>query len=130
MQNKKWIFLYFLLIYFFIVPVTYPVDFKAYDLYIDCQKNLDSNNVKITVNEQFQAGFCIGYVKGLDDMLYLHYSMKNEKNKKILLYCMPNGVSLNDMSAVYINYMKHHPELNNEEAGEILIEALMEKYPC
>lgn len=113
------------------LTTAFAVDLPAGTLYQYCLKNsFSNNNVKMSQDDEFSAGYCVGFIKGLDDMLYLHYTMKKNRSKKIWIYCMPNGVTLNDMSDVYIAYMKKHPELSNEEAGKILIDALADKYPC
>ncbi|VVC75404.1 hypothetical protein AQUSIP_06940 [Aquicella siphonis] len=131
MKNKMRISLMLVLICVLAMSPVFAIDYAADQLYIDCMKNLDANNnIKITTDDQFKAGFCVGYMKGLDDMLYLRYSMQKDKSKKVWLYCLPDGVSLDAMSAAFIDYLKRHPELNAEEAGKIVIKALMEKYPC
>lgn len=109
----------------------YALDFSALLLYNNCLREIDSDaNKSITVGEEFQAGFCLGFVKGLDDMLYLYYEKVKTKTRKVWLYCLPKGEPLKKMIDAYVSYMKKHPEKNNEEAGKVLIAALMDKYPC
>lgn len=131
MKLKVLFFSVFALACIQLLSPAFAVDMTADQLYKDCQKNDDANkNMQISLEGQFQAGMCVGYIKGLDDMLYLYYSKRKDKSSKVLLYCLPDGGTLNDMGAAYINYMKNHPEQNHEEAGKVLIKALMEKYPC
>lgn len=132
MKNKITGFLLLSLLSILFMPPVFAVDQPAIQLYNECQKNIDANNnVNLTNNDEFQAGYCLGFIKGLDDLLYLHYAkIKLKGNRKIYLYCMPDGTTLNEMTTVFMNYVKQHPELNNEESGEIFVKALMEKYPC
>lgn len=131
MNNKIYLCILSSLIYFQCISPAYAVDFTAEQLYTDCLKNSEeTSNATLSVNEEFQSGFCIGYVKGLDDMLAVHYLTKHNKGKKLGFYCMPDGITLNDMIAVFIEYMKKHPERNNDPGGKVLLESLMFKYPC
>jgi len=131
MLNKLRVLIILTLICFQFITPAFAIDYTADQLYKDCLKNLDANNnIQITVNEQFEAGFCVGYIKGLDDMLSIHYSMTKSKSKKIWLYCLPDNTSLNDMSAAFVDYMKNHPEQGNDYAGTVLIKALMDKFHC
>lgn len=110
---------------------TFAVDFTAAQLLDNCQKNSATNsNTQLSIDDEFKAGMCVGFIKGLDDLLYLHYSMHKHKGTTVYMYCMPDGVTLNEMSDIYIAYMNKHTELNNEEAGKVLIKALMDKYSC
>lgn len=123
--------LIFALACLFFAPLVFAADFTAAQLYDFCQKNSDANNnVQLSIDDQFKAGYCMGYIKGLDDLLYIHYSMYKKQKITIYMYCMPDGVTLNEMSKIFIEYMKKHSALNDEDAGKVLIKALIDKYSC
>ena len=70
------------------------------DLLRSC-KDYDSRDPKIFVD----AGFCVGYMQGADDMIDALVTLYDVEP----LYCLPSGVTLNQRIRVFIKNVEDHP---------------------
>ncbi|WP_420920896.1 Rap1a/Tai family immunity protein [Aeromonas veronii] len=66
----------------------------------------------------FLGGVYSGYVIGVHDAF------------DSVLFCTPENVTAGQVTAVISKYMKANPELWNQPADAIIVEALKKAFPC
>lgn len=71
-------------------------------------------------------GTCLGYVIGVDQGFTLSRDIANLDP----VYCTPQGVSFGQIAAIFIKYIKDHPEKLHLEARALEITSLIEAFPC
>ena len=64
---------------------------------------------------------CIYYLAGVQD------AWNDLDSKK---YCLPDGVKLAELKAVFIKYAKENPETLNFAASSVTIRAFNKAFPC
>ena len=135
MDNKQVHFLLLMIIFIFSFSTSAagnPLPLTGSVMYTDCKKKLDdSANVPLSNNEKYQAGFCNGMMKGIDDMqdLFMDNYKKFTRTSNVEFYCIPPGTPINEMASNYIKYMDKHPELMNLLVGSSIMPALRDAYP-
>lgn len=83
-------------------------------------------------------GFLIGALNGFDfgqDIGWISAGVATNDdkilNKKLSpLYCMPAGVINKQVQAIFVSHLKRHPERLHQGAAILLIDALVQTYPC
>jgi len=45
-------------------------------------------------------------------------------------FCVPNGVTLRQLSDIFCNYLAEHPESRQYQGASLAMGALAEKFPC
>jgi hypothetical protein len=94
-----------------------------------------------TYVEAFDAGECIGYVNGLNNMMQMRAiadtKIKNfddpefhKKYSKYALYCMPDNVKNIQTVRIIVNYLNNHPKKLNESPFLIVTLAFKQAFPC
>ena len=86
---------------------------------------IDGNELFRTMEEAvdredlgYQSGFFDGYVLGFADTTVN------------VLWCPPKSAQPSQISKVVANYLSQHPELLNDPAEVLVIDALSQHFPC
>lgn len=45
-------------------------------------------------------------------------------------FCLPDGITINQMNAMFIKYLKENPEMLQLETAALLLKKLHQTYPC
>lgn len=69
---------------------------------------------------------CLGYLTGVADAEDAAPSWKLQKS----LFCLPRGVSGNQLRAVVVDYFRAHPEEEDFNAAIVVGNAFLEAFPC
>jgi hypothetical protein len=70
----------------------------------------------------------VDFINSSTVMFYIAGIAESYRNLGIL--CLPNGVSIGQMTSVVGKYLKEHPERWNERANILVISALTNAFPC
>ena len=73
------------------------------------------------------TALCIGLLYGWIDGLEYGFVITQTKTK---LYCKPKNIPAKQLMKIMNKYLDEHPEDLHYEFGQILIEALVEAFPC
>ncbi len=85
--------------------------------------------------DYFGPIFCSGYITGLMEMRSFMVGLfaltkPNDPGFDWGYGCMPNGVTLEQVTKVFIKYANDHPELLHKDASIILLAAFKQAFPC
>ena len=72
------------------------------------------------------AGLCYGYIGSTIDT---HASLTEFFNRD-KLFCSPADLKSGDAARIVVNYLKKYPQKSNELAYDLVLEALIEAFPC
>lgn len=75
----------------------------------------------------FSPGICNGYIMGVIDTAEGLVSA-GERSKST--FCVPLDESMPKLVDLVIVYLKAHPERHDDWAGLLVVDALVESYPC
>ncbi len=78
-------------------------------------------------HEEFSAGYCIGYVDGIDEMTNM-INITREPSKRA--FCRPENATTRQIVRVVYKYLEDHPEELHEDAYFLAIKALQNAFPC
>lgn len=79
-----------------------------------------------------QAFACMGFFKGLDEYqnIRVHYAKSSPFIPFESLYCLPRGVSYEQMVKVFLKWAEEHPEKLHMRAADAVLAALVRAFPC
>lgn len=102
-------------------------------------KSADDPSEKLTPNEAYNSGTCLGYVNGFMYM-EMAYSATLASQKypnaiaehvnKLALFCPTPGFQNREYVKVFMDYMSSHPEDKTKDACTALLDAFVRGYPC
>ena len=75
------------------------------------------------VFEFFRRGYCDGLVRGISELAVSPYMDKR-------YVCAPSGVTQGRFISVVHTYLQEHPERRHEVDWLVVLEALMDAFPC
>ena len=75
---------------------------------------------------RFQQGECFGYAIGADDGVRTAFDILNEAQP----YCIPDGVTNGQIVRILTKFIKDHPEKAHKQTRVLVIESLMDAFPC
>ena len=78
-------------------------------------------------DEKAQAGTCIGYLFGVIDLMK---ALKGANVFKKYYFCVPNGVTGEQLRGVTIKYLKNNPEKLQADGSSLIFTAFGEVFPC
>lgn len=111
--------------------------FLADDLLRECQKVVDmQNDSPDYIKSPGEAGLCIGYMRGFDDMQFQMayarsgFSPDATEIEKFRIYCSPKDVTYGQEARIIVKYLNDHPEELHYAAGSELILILAKYFPC
>ena len=115
--------------------------FNALDLFKYCQASeniIDKKPIAIedTGTRLMQAGWCTGFLLGLDAMQeamagkFTNWPDDFAQVKKEFYYCLPDGVSKEQLIRSVVKYGTDHPESLHLQADIFVIKAFKHYYPC
>lgn len=84
-------------------------------LLADCRDG-DNPNAR---DSTYKWGTCFGYINGVADALV-----------PAQLYCLPKGASAGQVLDVAKLYIQDHPDKQYLPAPQLIVNALVEKFPC
>jgi len=89
---------------------------------------LDGNELRARCesNRADAVNTCLGYLTGVADAEDAAPSWKLQKT----LFCVPRGVSANQLRRVVIDYFAAHPEEEDLNAAIVVGNAFLESFPC
>ena len=117
-MGKERIFILVLLLFFFCVGNSEAVSGK--ELLDHCE------------NEgTFQHGYCYGYIQGTIDYNALaNYILLEKKIIESPKHCIGSEVSLDKAVKEVVQYLKNNPEKLSQTAGNLVLLAIDESFPC
>jgi hypothetical protein len=77
--------------------------------------------------EKVQQGTCIGYLYGVIDLMK---ALKGASVFNKYYFCVPNGVTGEQLRVVTIRYLKNNPEKLQADGSSLIFTALGEVFPC
>ena len=80
---------------------------------------------KCTDEEVAPKNFCIGWIVGTFDALQWRKRLSNK-----WFYCLRGGVSIHQLEAIFIKYLKDHPDKWHVEAAVLFELAITRAFPC
>ena len=93
-------------------------------------KGMDNGPRSLSQDEQVLAAYCIGYVTGVfDDHFWLQLSDTSPLDPT-KYYCIPSGVSFNQMVRAVVKWLEDHPARLHEPAVLLIITSFKENFPC
>ncbi len=89
---------------------------------------LDGNELRARCQSERpdEINTCLGYLTGIADAEDAAPSWKLQQS----LFCLPRGVSANQLRGTLLNYFKKHPEEEDLNAAIVVGNALLEAFPC
>src|SRR5437879_4922143 len=125
-MSKAWVLA--LRLCMFVIPLAW-----TQDQYQDLR---DSGNVFLSVCGEspdssskappFQRGACYGYVLGVDDGVRMTYDIQDQTQP----YCLPDEVTTGQTVRILIKFIKDHPEKAHSQTRVLVVESLMDAFPC
>ena|ERR1700733_4824606 len=102
------------------------------DIIAKCkQAAADADNLKPDTVNRFDAGFCAGFMSGVnEDQLMWQASDKMDHRDHILSYCFPDASTNGQMLRVFVKYLDDHPEELHESAAFLYLKAMHKAFPC
>ena len=97
--------------------------FSGNQLLERCEPGLRENK---TTEDLFNVYECLGYIKGIFDV---HGNLIDFGVMKPV-WCMPKGVSLDQLLRIVTKYLQEHYESLHTCAGTHVINAFVEAFPC
>lgn len=83
-----------------------------------------------TPNQNFDSGYCVGYVAGVLD-LEATWDSVEEKSSKIRHFCVPgDGIPGGQVLRILKKWLDKNPEKLHWRADSIIHAALLEAFPC
>lgn len=77
------------------------------------------DNPPLTVKEQVNAGFCLGYMSAIAD-----------SNARKQHFCAPDNATIEQLARVVVKWLRDHPEKLHLNAGVSSYTALAIAFPC
>jgi len=91
---------------------------------LDSCKNAASDNP--TKNTSFTAGFCLGSMQSIGDLLtFVNAGLKTEAR-----VCLPATVTNGQASRVVVKYLQDNPEKLHLNGTALVIMAIQKAFPC
>jgi Rap1a immunity proteins len=89
---------------------------------------LDGNELRVRCESDHphEINTCLGYLTGIADAEDAAPSWKLQQS----LFCLPRGVSANQLRGTVLEYFKAHPEEEDLNAAIVVGNALLEAFPC
>lgn len=85
----------------------------------------------LTGAEQVEAGYCVGYVTAVGDVLTTTGEIQKDKGIKLIEpVCVPKSVPTGQVIRVLVKYLKENPEQLHYPADVLTIGALRRAFPC
>jgi len=72
------------------------------------------------------TGMCSGYIEGVMDASGTLQNWKGFKPN----FCIPNGVTLGQVQAIVVKFLKENPELRHHTASGAVLNALFDAFPA
>lgn len=69
---------------------------------------------------------CLGYLAGVADSDDAAPAWRRTK----ALFCLPRGVTANELRGTLLTYLRHHPEEEDMNAAILVGNAFVSTYPC
>ncbi len=108
-------------IFLLLMDSAFALPYTGMDLSEKCNHDNDSPRF-----EPYPAGLCDGYIAGVLDLTQAVLAITKNKSS----VCIPNGVTLGQVTKIVKKYLNNHPERLNEQAVELIAAALNEAFPC
>ena len=86
------------------------------ELYRHCQNEDEAESAR---QNDGSRGLCLGYVLGAYDAAGKNYAI-----------CIPAGVTAGQVKTVVRLWLQNHPESRNLPAAGLVLDALLDKFPC
>jgi hypothetical protein len=83
--------------------------------------------------EQYDSGWCIGWVTGALQLTRMHNDWATFVKQKpsLLQFCVPNpGIPVIQAVRIVVKYLKEHPEQLHDDGMGLTIAALKDSFPC
>lgn len=113
--------------------------YTAGELADDCQAQIDINEEPLKHADSlthYKAGRCIGYVSGVGEA-YVTYGAKFsnlgdavDSIKQASVYCVPLDIDPKQLIDIIVDAIEEVPGVKKEPADSVLIELLVDKFPC
>lgn len=107
---------------------------KGEELLEKCQKAIHLvDNGGGLVKDQFDEGWCMGWVESAVSLSALHeqWKSRNQQSPGLLGVCVAGkGITLIQSARVVVKYLTDHPESLQEDGMELTIAALKGSFPC
>ncbi len=103
-------------------------DRTGVDLLEECQLAVSGD--ASTADKSMKATFCVGYLLGVLDT-YTVWSIADSKTNvaSSAVPCVPNGVTVLEVSKVVVKYLNAHPDTIHESYKLLVWKALLGAYP-
>ena len=91
---------------------------------------------RVDMDYNFQSGLCFGAFLAFHSLSFAYDVVKDSPNgtqnkyKRILPVCAPQGVSLIQMVRIFDSYARQHPEIQHEPFDVVVLNALESAFPC
>jgi Ssp1 endopeptidase immunity protein Rap1a len=107
-------------------------DVDGNQLFERCSAYLKArDNPPLTVKEQVDAGFCLGYMSAIADTNDRDVKAALEDHKAAERYfCAPSNATIEQLTRVVVKWIKENPEKMHYNAGVISEAALRAAFPC
>jgi hypothetical protein len=111
----------------FTVPQTHASDaaVTADILGLSCAGNVPGLYDKKNKDQERYIAYCNGYFTGMSD----GFGLYKEQGKTLGGFCAPI-MTAKEFSIVFFDYLATHSELKKLPAGEVVLLAFREKWPC
>lgn len=140
MLMKLSIFFSCLIMALLLIPSVSFADLSGKQLQEDCKLVIGESpappkNHDKEIEQNFRAGACTGYLKGLDDMHMVYAAVvaryhKSDNPRAFFLYCIPYKIHNEQLAKVVVDYIKKHPEELKSPASVAAVKALRNAFPC
>lgn len=116
-----------LLTFFLVAPVF--ADNSGSNIYQKCKavSKYQKSRASVTRIEVLNAHYCMGMVNGIAGVLK---SFTKTEFADIYGSCFPNSANTADLAMSIVSYLDRNPEILKFNEGTIVMNALMQTYPC
>jgi hypothetical protein len=128
----KWLTLCAVVLLFACVPSVAQTthEYTGLDLLNRCQP-LTRTPLSLSSNEREEAGYCMGYLLGMKDMLTTWNVVdEHDKIKGRSTMCVPYEATTAELVRVVVKFLNDHPTKLHEYMGGVVISAFRDAYPC
>lgn len=84
---------------------------------------MDSPPVPVTSKEEFQIGWCTGYIQGIA-------SLGVDAGSFGFNFCIPDKVTDTQLARVVVKWLRDNPKILNQRAVILTVMAIHDAYPC
>lgn len=88
-------------------------------------EDIASGNYWVKLCKQADRQACLSFILGLREA-----NSYDEYVRKVPQYCLPVGVTIDQMRKVILKFTDDHPDMLHSPFGALSIIALQQKFPC